>query len=43
MGFRSIVERFPVDGVTVIVLANRGDLDLKALALQIAAAELDGH
>jgi CubicO group peptidase (beta-lactamase class C family) len=40
MGFRSIVERFPAEGVTVIVLANRGDLDLKALALEIAEAEL---
>jgi len=40
MGFRSIVERFPADGVTVIVLANRGDLDLKSLALEIAAGEL---
>jgi CubicO group peptidase (beta-lactamase class C family) len=40
MGFRSIVERFPEDGVSVIVLANRDDLDLKALALEIADAEL---
>ncbi len=40
MGFRSIVERFPADGVTVIVLANRDDLDLKSLALGIAEAEL---
>ena len=42
MGFRSIVERFPADGVSVVVLANRGDLDLKSLALQIADAELGG-
>jgi CubicO group peptidase (beta-lactamase class C family) len=40
MGFRSIVERFPADGLTVIVLANRGDIDLKTLALEIAGAEL---
>jgi CubicO group peptidase (beta-lactamase class C family) len=40
MGFRSIVERFPADGVTVIILANRGDIDLKSLALEIAGAEL---
>jgi CubicO group peptidase (beta-lactamase class C family) len=40
MGFRSIVERFPADDLTVIILANRGDLDLKSLALEIAAAEL---
>jgi CubicO group peptidase (beta-lactamase class C family) len=41
MGFRSVVERFPEDGLTVIVLANRGDIDLKPLALEIAEAELD--
>jgi len=41
MGFRSIVERFPADGATVVILANRGDIDLKSLALQIAEAELD--
>jgi CubicO group peptidase (beta-lactamase class C family) len=39
-GFRSIVERFPADGVTVIVLANRDDIDLGALALRIAEAEM---
>jgi len=40
MGFRSIIERFPADGLTVIILANRGDLDLKQLALEIAEEEL---
>ena len=40
MGFRAIVERFPADGVTVVILANRGDLDLRSLALEIAEAEL---
>jgi hypothetical protein len=40
MGFRSIVERFPADGLTVIIVANRGDLDLQSLALEIAAGEL---
>jgi CubicO group peptidase (beta-lactamase class C family) len=40
MGFRSVVERFPVDGVSVVVLANRGDIDLKTLALEMAEAEL---
>jgi CubicO group peptidase (beta-lactamase class C family) len=39
-GFRSIVERFPADGLTVIILANRGDLDLKTLAPTIAQGEL---
>jgi CubicO group peptidase (beta-lactamase class C family) len=40
MGFRSVVERFPKDDLTVIILANRGDLDLKSLALEVAAVEL---
>ena len=40
MGFRAIVERFPADGVTVVILANRGDLDLESLARKIAEAEL---
>ena len=40
MGFRSIVERFPADGVTVVVLANRGDIDLRSLALKLAEQEL---
>ena len=40
MGFRSVVERFPADGLTVIMLANRNDLDLKRLALEIADREL---
>jgi CubicO group peptidase (beta-lactamase class C family) len=35
-GFRSVIERFPGDRVTVVVLANRDDLDLRALALEIA-------
>lgn len=39
-GFRSIVERFPAEGLTVIMLANRNDLDLERLALQIADGEL---
>jgi CubicO group peptidase (beta-lactamase class C family) len=39
MGFRSIVERFPADGLTVVVLANRGDIDLRSLALELAEAE----
>jgi CubicO group peptidase (beta-lactamase class C family) len=40
MGFRAIVDRFPTDGLTVIVLANRGDIDLKELGLKLADAEL---
>ena len=40
MGFRSIVERFPAHGVTVIILANRDDLELEPLALELAGGEL---
>src|SRR5262245_59107336 len=39
MGFRTIVDRFPADGLTVIVLANRGDIDLKDLGLKLAERE----
>ena len=35
-GFRTVIERFPKDDLTVIVLCNRTDLDAAALALQVA-------
>jgi len=35
-GFRSVIERFTEDGLTVVVLANRDDLDVRELALAIA-------
>lgn len=35
-GFRSVIERFGDDRITVVMLANRDDLDLRALALQVA-------
>jgi CubicO group peptidase (beta-lactamase class C family) len=38
MGFKTAIQRFPKDGVTVIVLCNRTDLDPGALATK--AAEL---
>jgi CubicO group peptidase (beta-lactamase class C family) len=41
-GFRSVIERFPEDRVTVVILANRDDLDLRALALEIAEPYLVG-
>jgi CubicO group peptidase (beta-lactamase class C family) len=40
MGFRAIVERFPAEGLTVVILANRNDLDLRALGLKLAEKEL---
>jgi hypothetical protein len=35
-GFRTAIERFTADGLTVIVLANRTDVDAAALALKVA-------
>ena len=42
-GFRSVIERFPDDRLTVVILANRDDLDLRSLALEVAAPLLAGH
>jgi CubicO group peptidase (beta-lactamase class C family) len=36
IGFRTTIQRFPADQLTVIVLANRADLDPQALALKVA-------
>ena len=36
VGFRTAIQRFPDDGLTVIVLANRSDLDAAGLALKTA-------
>ncbi|MBM3293284.1 MAG: hypothetical protein FJY82_02040 [Candidatus Aminicenantes bacterium] len=41
IGFRTAVQRFPDDRLTVIVLANRSDLDAAALALQVADIYLE--
>jgi CubicO group peptidase (beta-lactamase class C family) len=35
-GFRTVIQRFPAEKLTVIVLGNRTDLDAAALALQAA-------
>ena len=40
-GFRTAIERFPEEKLTVIVLSNRTDLDAAALALQAADVFLD--
>jgi CubicO group peptidase (beta-lactamase class C family) len=42
-GFRSVIERFPDERLTVVVLANRDDLDVRALAEEVAASRLGGH
>ena len=36
VGFRTVIQRFPDDQLTVIVLANRADVDPQALALKVA-------
>jgi len=36
VGFRTTIQRFPDDGLAVIVLANRIDIDPEALALKVA-------
>ena len=36
VGFRTTIQRFPDDNLTIIVLANRGDADPEALALKVA-------
>jgi CubicO group peptidase (beta-lactamase class C family) len=40
IGFRTAIQRFPDDGLTVIVLCNRADLDARALALEVAGLYL---
>lgn len=42
VGFRTAIQRFTDDGLTVIVLCNRADLDARALALKIAEFYLEG-
>jgi len=36
VGFKTAIQRFTKNGLTVIVLCNRSDLDATALALQVA-------
>ncbi len=43
IGFRTAIERFPKEGLTVVVLCNRTDLDPGALALRSAQIVLDAH
>ena len=37
-GFRTVIERFPQEKLTVVVLCNRTDLDVASLALRAAGA-----
>ena len=41
VGFRTNIQRFPDDNLTIIVLANRADADPEALALKVADLYLD--
>ncbi len=41
VGFRTTIQRFPDDNLTIIVLANRADADPQALAVKVAALYLD--
>jgi len=40
-GFRTVIQRFTADNLTVIILANRTDLDPEALAMKTADLYLD--
>ena len=42
VGFRTAIHRFTADGLTVIVLANRSDIDASALAVKVAGFYLGG-
>jgi len=42
-GFRTAIERFTSEGLTVIVLANRTDVDAAAMALRVAGFFLEGR
>jgi CubicO group peptidase (beta-lactamase class C family) len=42
VGFRTTIQRFPDDGVTIIILANRSDLVPAELALKVANVYLQG-
>jgi CubicO group peptidase (beta-lactamase class C family) len=37
VGFRNAIDRFPDDGLTIVVLSNRAELDAPALADSVAA------
>jgi len=41
MGFRTVIERFAADNLTIIILCNRTDLDPEALALKTAELYLN--
>jgi CubicO group peptidase (beta-lactamase class C family) len=42
-GFRTVIERFPSDGLTIVVLCNRTDVDPAPAALKVAGLVLRGN
>jgi hypothetical protein len=42
IGFRTAIQRFTDDGLTVIIICNRADLDARGLALKVAEFYLKG-
>jgi CubicO group peptidase (beta-lactamase class C family) len=43
VGFRTAIQRFPDDGLTIIVLANRAEVDAPAMAERVADLYLGKH
>jgi len=43
VGFRTAIQRFTANGLTVIVLANRSDIDAPEMALKVAGFYLKGR
>jgi CubicO group peptidase (beta-lactamase class C family) len=43
MGFRTVIQRFPDDHLTIVILANRTDVDTKALSDRIADVLLQNN
>jgi CubicO group peptidase (beta-lactamase class C family) len=42
VGFRTAIQRFVDDGLTIVVLCNRADLDAQGLSLKVAGIYLEG-
>jgi CubicO group peptidase (beta-lactamase class C family) len=42
IGFQTAIQRFTDDGLTIVVLCNRADLDATALSLKVAGIYLEG-
>jgi CubicO group peptidase (beta-lactamase class C family) len=40
IGFRTVIQRFPAERLTIVILANRADVDTKELSDHIAGIVL---